>query len=107
MTKIRDLGISVIPATMRPPEIGGGGAPQCTDPSASIDSCPEPSGCWGGDKEKDKEQNKNKKKKHRPRYAAALPADGAAQHKQQLRYQLETHVWAAARKPPAMPSLRE
>jgi hypothetical protein len=26
MPKIRDLGISVIPATMRPPEIGDGGA---------------------------------------------------------------------------------
>jgi hypothetical protein len=26
MPKIRDLGISVIPLTMRPPEIGGGGA---------------------------------------------------------------------------------
>ena len=26
MPKIRDLGISVIPITMRPPEIGGGGA---------------------------------------------------------------------------------
>ena len=26
MPKIRDLGISVIPVTMRPPEIGGGGA---------------------------------------------------------------------------------
>lgn len=26
MLKIRDLGISVIPATMRPPEIGGGAA---------------------------------------------------------------------------------
>jgi hypothetical protein len=26
MRKIRDLGINVIPATMRPPEIGAGGA---------------------------------------------------------------------------------
>jgi hypothetical protein len=26
MPKIRDLGISVIPVTMRPPEVGGGGA---------------------------------------------------------------------------------
>jgi hypothetical protein len=25
MAKIRDLGIGVIPGTMRPPEIGGGG----------------------------------------------------------------------------------
>jgi hypothetical protein len=88
MTKIRDLGISVIPATMRPPEIGGGGAPQCTDPSASIDSCPEPSGCCGGDKDKDKDKDK----KQQPRYAGALTADGVAQLKQQLRYQLETHV---------------
>ena len=29
MPKIRDLGISVIPATMRPPEIGGGAHGDC------------------------------------------------------------------------------
>ena len=29
MPKIKDLGIKVVPVTMRPPEIGGGGG--CTD----------------------------------------------------------------------------
>ena len=44
MPKIRDLGISVIPATMRPPEIGGGAADiiynmaQC-ERSASAPDC--------------------------------------------------------------------
>lgn len=39
MAKIRDLGISAIPATMRPPEVGAGGAPRieagCKQPSGT------------------------------------------------------------------------
>lgn len=31
MPKVRDLGINVIPATMRPPEIGPGGVIACPD----------------------------------------------------------------------------
>lgn len=51
MPKIRDLGINVIPETVRPPEIGGGGcgytctpSPQCTpSPANPTDVC-----YWGG-----------------------------------------------------------
>jgi len=39
MPKVRDLGINFIPATMRPPEIGGGGGP--------LPPCDDPSGCKG------------------------------------------------------------
>jgi hypothetical protein len=49
MPKIRDLGINVIPATMRPPEIGMGGFPMsetcnptCPDNTAQ---CEPNSGC--------------------------------------------------------------
>jgi hypothetical protein len=42
MPKVRDLGISFIPATMRPPEVGGGAAPPCEPPS--FRTC-DPSGC--------------------------------------------------------------
>src|SRR5260221_718585 len=38
MPKIRDLGIKVIPQTMRPPEIGGGGCSDCTYQQFSM--------CW-------------------------------------------------------------
>jgi hypothetical protein len=58
MPKVRDLGISFIPATMRPLEIGdgAGSTPQCEpsgvckDPSChepSFDNC-DPSGCGKG-----------------------------------------------------------
>lgn len=46
MPKVRDLGISFIPATMRPLEIGdgGGGTPPCEPSGACKDpSCHEPS----------------------------------------------------------------
>ena|SRR5438128_8530112 len=94
MAKIRDLGISVIPATMRPPEIGGGGdfrgyrlADPCGAPSGeSIESCPDPSGCCGG---KDKDKDKDKDKKPQPKYFGAITAAGAAQLKDQLRQQLD------------------
>src|SRR4051812_865031 len=36
MPKIRDLGIKVIPETMRPPEVGGGGCTDCTTQQFSI-----------------------------------------------------------------------
>ena len=40
MAKVRDLGIKVIPETMRPPEVGGGAAPadcnECTNPVTCI-----------------------------------------------------------------------
>lgn len=49
MLKIRDLGINVIPATMRPPEIGNGGAfdmQMCgCSPVQSKECVPQPSGC--------------------------------------------------------------
>ena len=84
MAKIRDLGISVIPATMRPPEIGGGGADPCGAPSGeSIESCPEPSLDCCKDKDKDKD------KKPQPKYFGAITAAGAAQLKDQLRQQLD------------------
>jgi hypothetical protein len=40
MPKIRDLGISVIPATMRPPEIGGGAASAPCNPTGDQDCLP-------------------------------------------------------------------
>ena len=94
MVKIRDLGISVIPATMRPPEIGAGGdfrgyqlADPCADPSVSV-SCPDPSneGCCDRDKERDKE------KKQQQMYFGAITAAGAAQLKDQLRHQLGSRI---------------
>src|SRR6185295_7147060 len=36
MPKIRDLGIKVIPETMKPPEVGGGGCSDCTVQAFSI-----------------------------------------------------------------------
>ena len=39
MPRIRDLGISVIPATMRPPEIGDGGAYGACDPTNTDVTC--------------------------------------------------------------------
>jgi hypothetical protein len=49
MPKIRDLGINVLPETMRPPEIGGGaggGCPGCTlTDQAYAAPCPAPSVC--------------------------------------------------------------
>lgn len=39
MPRIRDLGISVIPATMRPPEIGGGGADRDCQPTDPRGDC--------------------------------------------------------------------
>jgi hypothetical protein len=98
MAKIRDLGISVIPATMRPPEIGGGGgdvrgyrlAEPCGEPSGeeTIESCPDPSGCCGG-KDKDKDKDKDKKEQ---KYFGAITAAGAAQLKDQLRQQLGNRI---------------
>lgn len=35
MTKIRDLGINTIPATMRPPAIGGGAAYEACSPGTN------------------------------------------------------------------------
>jgi len=43
MRKIRDLGINVIPVTMRPPEIGLGGAVDLSPCGWNTPSC-EPSG---------------------------------------------------------------
>jgi len=54
MLKIRDLGITFIPETMRPPEIGvGGGYDRQEDPAPAPAPCPQsvpgcvpaPSGC--------------------------------------------------------------
>ena len=46
MPRIRDLGISVIPATMRPPEIGLGGGFDANAANAQIYlSCPDNSVC--------------------------------------------------------------
>lgn len=46
MPKIKDLGISVLPATMRPPEIGPGGGylAQCAMLTCSNRGCGTPSG---------------------------------------------------------------
>ena len=55
MPRIRDLGITFIPTTMRPPEIGAGGGygaagaadcdkgPSCIEPSTRVPPCPDPS----------------------------------------------------------------
>jgi hypothetical protein len=93
MAKIRDLGISVIPATMRPPEIGAGGdfrgyrlADPCAAPSESAVSCPDASGECGC---KDKDKDKDKDKKEQPKYFGAITAAGAAQLKDQLRHRLD------------------
>jgi hypothetical protein len=55
MLKIRDLGINVIPATMRPPEIGPGGgfdleavtcaAETCSSPTKDDDCAPSRQQC--------------------------------------------------------------
>lgn len=40
MAKVRDLGIKVIPETMRPPEMGGGAAPaDCTNACTNAVTC--------------------------------------------------------------------
>jgi hypothetical protein len=94
MAKIRDLGISVIPATMRPPEIGGGGyrlMEDCNPSGESIESCPDPSGCCGG-KDKDKDKDKEKDKKQQPKYFGAITPAGAAQLKDLLRHQLDNRI---------------
>ena len=46
MPKIKDLGIKVIPETMRPPEVGGGGCSDCTVQAFSI--CGGTGGAGGG-----------------------------------------------------------
>jgi hypothetical protein len=46
MPKIKDLGVKVIPETMRPPEIGGGGCSDCTVQQFSI--CGTTPGMGGG-----------------------------------------------------------
>jgi hypothetical protein len=80
MIKIRDLGINVIPVTMRPPEIGPGGAVVQNDPGTCSNTCGEscdPSGqcvpsCDGASAA--------------PR--AGFTSDAAAQLRRQLRNQL-------------------
>src|ERR1700682_290187 len=40
MAKVRDLGIKVIPETMRPPEVGGGAAPaDCNECTNALTVC--------------------------------------------------------------------
>jgi hypothetical protein len=81
MIKIRDLGINVIPATMRPPEIGLGGAVQ-NDTGTCVETCGEscePSGqcvpsCDGASAA--------------PRSARGFSHDAIAQLRQQLQNQL-------------------
>lgn len=83
MPKIRDLGINVIPVTMRPPEIGpGGGYDQSTcnsETNCSSETC-DPSGqcvpsCDGGSRAIRGGRN-------------GFSAEAIAQLKQQLRQQL-------------------
>jgi len=84
MLKIRDLGINVIPVTMRPPEIGPGGAivqidratPTCSETCG--ESC-DPTGqclpsCDGASRA--------------PRHRAGFTDDAIAQLRQQLRNQV-------------------
>ena len=92
MPRIRDLGISVIPATMRPAEIGGGagdfeywaqktGCP-ATDPKPGVPpGCPPPSnpGC--------QPTNTNPKPKQNTS-AGTLPDAAVGQLKQQLHDQI-------------------
>jgi len=83
MPKIRDLGINVIPMTMRPPEIGRGGGYQlgadCANSCEGTFTCPEPSlpncvpSCAPSS---------------HPRRAGGLTPDAIAQLKQQLQNQL-------------------
>ena len=83
MLKIRDLGINVIPVTMRPPEIGPGGAIVRNDPGTCMSetcgqSC-DPSGqcvpsCEGAS--------------NAPRHHTGFSSDAVAQLRSQLRNQL-------------------
>ncbi len=95
MPKIRDLGISVIPVTMRPAEIGGGAADfeywaqktpcQPTDPASGPPECkatPDDQCCptndpFGSGKEED---------------GTGLPHDTVVQLKQQLHDQINAEL---------------
>ena len=83
MIKIRDLGINVIPVTMRPPEIGPGGGIVQNEPGTCVnetcgDSC-DPSGqCVPSCDEASRA----------PGHHMGFSSDGAAQLRHQLRNQL-------------------
>jgi hypothetical protein len=94
MAKIRDLGISIIPATMQPPEVGSGGGHKdgcgdnsgvcvnCSDVSSS--TCEAPTSAPGKER---KEKDTNKKRK-----AGAFSDDSVMQLKRQLRNRLENQI---------------
>jgi hypothetical protein len=73
MANIRDLGISIIPIAMRPPEIGAGGGL-----GWMCDTCPDPSGI----------SECNPSGFVNPRHNS-FPDTVVAQLKQQLRNQLD------------------
>ena len=91
MPKIRDLGINVIPVTMRPPEIGLGGFDMAAGPAADgpgtcvqetdcdLETC-DPSGqCVPSCDEASKA----------PRHARGFSPDAVAELKQQMQQHLE------------------
>lgn len=113
MPKVRDLGISFIPATMRPLEFGDGAAgippcdpsgvcrpPSCAEPS--FDDCEDrscrgrsygdcdPSGCQKGAScvEPSSDDDKDKDKDKTDKYERSLSAAAIAQLKQQMQEQL-------------------
>jgi hypothetical protein len=111
MAKIRDLGIGVIPGTMRPPEIGGGGGfgdyrlcgvdtgrcEACQESSNA--SCDAPSGACGPCGSRNPEtrppadQGKgDKKDEKKEKYAGPFTGAAVAQLKAQLRHRLDNRV---------------
>ena len=93
MPKVRDLGISFIPATMRPLDYGDGvfAAEPCLPLSGTCDkgnsACVEPSPHDGGfehDDDKNDDKNDDKKKKSE----SHLNTAAIAQLKQQMQDQL-------------------
>lgn len=99
MPKIRDLGINVIPATMRPPEMGGGGGdagchpteqpcpPRSQEPcqnTCNPSSCPPPSAPPCDPTECDPTENCSSRRKN----GSDLPEDAVAQLRQQLHHQI-------------------
>ena len=91
MAKIRDLGISAIPATMRPPEIGDGGGRwlACEACPYATPSCDKPTDMDDGD---DKDKGKDKDKKSGGEDKRYFNDAAVAELKQQLRHQLDDRV---------------